>query len=48
MTRPQRRAHLVIWLALAPALLLAVILLLRGAPDPVAPPSPDPAPGGAP
>lgn len=36
MRRPQRRLHLVMWIAIAPAIAAALILALRNAPaDPV-------------
>ncbi|MEZ6242744.1 MAG: hypothetical protein R3B57_06840 [Phycisphaerales bacterium] len=37
MTPAQRKAHLVVWLLLAPALLAALVTLLVLAPAPIAP-----------
>lgn len=41
MTRRQRRAHLLAWLALVPALGLLLVAALAARPDRAAPPMPE-------
>ncbi len=46
MTRAQRKGHFLVWLVLAPTLVVAAIALLLAAPAPLAPPA-DQSPGSA-